>query len=96
MLAGFIGASRVVSDVSVQEIQLVDQQLQRVYTYDLVEWIKTQGKIDFTQHCDYIHSNPVHHQLCQVPTDWQFSSVHRFIAQGFYPPNWVIMQLISH
>ncbi|MDZ8228309.1 hypothetical protein [Nostoc sp. ChiVER01] len=39
-------------------------------------------------HCDYIHYNPVRHQLCQVPQDWQFSSTHRFMAQGFYPPNW--------
>jgi putative transposase len=47
-----------------------------------------RDEIDFAHHCDYIHYNPVHHQLCQVPTDWQFSSVHRFIAQGVYPPNW--------
>ena len=43
---------------------------------------------DFSRHVDYIHYNPVHHQLCQVPTAWQFSSVHRLIAQGLYPPNW--------
>lgn len=43
---------------------------------------------DFAQHCDYIHYNPVHHQLCQIPTAWRFSSVHRFIAQGIYPSNW--------
>ena len=43
---------------------------------------------DFAQHCDYIHYNPVHHGLCQSPQSWQFSSIHRFIAQGIYPPNW--------
>jgi putative transposase len=47
-----------------------------------------RDEADFVQHCDYIHYNPVHHQLCQVPTDWQFSSVHRFIEQGIYPPSW--------
>ncbi|MDJ0533373.1 MAG: hypothetical protein QNJ70_12885 [Xenococcaceae cyanobacterium MO_207.B15] len=26
--------------------------------------------------------------LCKTPQDWQFSSIHRFIAQGIYPPNW--------
>ena len=43
---------------------------------------------DFELHCDYIHINPVKHQLCKTPQDWQFSSIHRFIAQGIYPPNW--------
>ena len=43
---------------------------------------------DFAQHCDYIHYNPVKHGLCKNPQDWQFSSIHRFIAQGIYPPNW--------
>ncbi len=47
-----------------------------------------RDETDFAQHCDYIYYNPVHHQLCQVPTAWQFSSVHRFITQGIYPPNW--------
>ena len=43
---------------------------------------------DFELHCDYIHINPVKHQLCKTPQDWEFSSIHRFIAQGIYPPNW--------
>lgn len=43
---------------------------------------------DFARHCDYIHFNPVRHQLCHAPTDWQFSTVHRFIEQGIYPENW--------
>jgi putative transposase len=47
-----------------------------------------RDETDFAQHCDYIHYNPVHHQLCQVPTAWPYSSVHRFIAQGIYPPRW--------
>ncbi|WP_346293823.1 REP-associated tyrosine transposase [Sphaerothrix gracilis] len=47
-----------------------------------------RDETDFAQHCDYIHYNPVHDQLCQVPTEWQFSSVHRLIIEGIYPPNW--------
>ncbi len=43
---------------------------------------------DFAQHCDYIHYNPVKHGLCEQATDWQFSSIHRFIQQGIYPHNW--------
>jgi putative transposase len=36
---------------------------------------------DFINHCNYIHDNPVKHQLCQKPIDWPFSSVHRFIGR---------------
>ncbi|MDD1415381.1 transposase [Dolichospermum sp. ST_con] len=43
---------------------------------------------DFMVHCDYIHYNPVKHRLCINPQDWQFSSIHRLIEQGVYPPNW--------
>ncbi|MEO0967048.1 MAG: transposase [Cyanobacteria bacterium J06639_18] len=43
---------------------------------------------DFINHCNYIHFNPVKHGLCQTPTEWEFSSIHRFIAQGLYPKNW--------
>lgn len=43
---------------------------------------------DFAQHCDYIHYNPIRHKLCKNPADWQFSSIHRFIAQGKYPQGW--------
>lgn len=43
-----------------------------------------RDEADFAQHCNYIHYNPVHHQYCQAPTDWPFSSVHRFINEGLY------------
>ena len=50
---------------------------------------------DFAQHCDYIHYNPVRHQLCSLPQDWQFSSIHRFIIQGIYPQNWGRKEIIE-
>ena len=43
---------------------------------------------DYAVHCDYIHYNPVRHGLCSKAQNWQFSSIHRFIAQGLYPPDW--------
>jgi putative transposase len=43
---------------------------------------------DFGNHCDYIHYNPVRHQLCESPQQWAFSSIHRFIEQQIYPPDW--------
>ena len=49
-------------------------------------WI--QDERDFAMHCDYIHMNPVHHGLCEMPQAWQFSSIHRFMAQNIYAPDW--------
>ncbi|MBD2442315.1 transposase [Dolichospermum sp. FACHB-1091] len=43
---------------------------------------------DFALHCDYIHDNPARHGLCENPQDWQYSSIHRFIAEGIYPTDW--------
>ncbi|MEG3971792.1 transposase [Microcoleus sp. T2B6] len=43
---------------------------------------------DYAHHCDYIHYNPVKHNLCRSPKDWEFSSFHRFVAQGIYPEDW--------
>jgi putative transposase len=42
----------------------------------------------FSQYCDYIHYNPVQHGLCNSPQEWEFSSIHRFVEQGIYQPNW--------
>jgi putative transposase len=31
---------------------------------------------------DYVHSNPLRHGLCAEAADWQWSSLHRFVAAG--------------
>jgi putative transposase len=43
---------------------------------------------EFAAYCDYIHFNPVKHGLCDSPLDWEWSSVHRFVREGIYPPGW--------
>ena len=43
---------------------------------------------DFNRHVDYIHYNPVKHGLCTGPTDWQYSTIHRYIKEGVYPVDW--------
>jgi putative transposase len=43
---------------------------------------------DFERHVDYIHYNPVKHELARSPRDWPHSSFHRFVRQGIYPPDW--------
>ena len=35
---------------------------------------------------DYVHNNPVTHGLCSQATEWPWSSVHRFVAEGFIIP----------
>jgi len=49
---------------------------------------RVRDEVEFAAYCDYIHFNPVKHGLCQSPTDWQWSSIHRFIGGGLYPHNW--------
>ena len=39
---------------------------------------------DLENHADYIHYNPVKHQLVQRPADWPSSTFHRFVALGHY------------
>jgi len=43
---------------------------------------------DFEQHCDYIHWNPVKHGWVPRVADWPYSSFHRFVRVGLYPPHW--------
>lgn len=32
---------------------------------------------------DYVHTNPVHHRVCERPSEWPWSSLHRFMSAGF-------------
>jgi putative transposase len=43
---------------------------------------------DFHRHLDYIHWNPVKHGYVKNPMDWPYSTLHRFVTQGLYPPDW--------
>jgi len=43
---------------------------------------------DYQAHMDYIHFNPVKHGLVTRVSDWPFSSFHRHVAAGVYPPDW--------
>lgn len=36
---------------------------------------------------DYVHLNPLRHGLCTEAADWQWSSLHRFLAEGFIAPD---------
>ncbi|MFA5420398.1 MAG: transposase [Bacteroidales bacterium] len=47
-----------------------------------------RDEIDMKNHLDYIHWNPVKHNIVSVPDDYSLSSFHEFVKQGWYPPNW--------
>jgi len=43
---------------------------------------------DFDTHCDYIHYNPVKHDLAKSPRDWPYSTFQKFVSAGIYSLNW--------
>ncbi|TWU14067.1 Transposase IS200 like protein [Symmachiella macrocystis] len=47
-----------------------------------------ESEDDFQSHFDYIHFNPVKHGLVECPSEWPWSSFHRWVRRGVYPVNW--------
>ena len=43
---------------------------------------------DLERHVDYIHFNPVKHGLDERVEDWPYSTFHRHVRGGLYPPGW--------
>ncbi|OQW41868.1 MAG: transposase [Proteobacteria bacterium SG_bin4] len=43
---------------------------------------------DFNAHMDYVHINPVKHGLTKSVADWPYSTFHKLVATGIYPPDW--------
>jgi len=43
---------------------------------------------DYENHLNYIHFNPVKHGYVASPKDWKWTSFHRYVEQGYYPPDW--------
>lgn len=44
---------------------------------------------DFYQHIDYIHINPLKHQLVKKVADWKYSSFHHYVKKGILSNDWV-------
>jgi putative transposase len=57
--------------------------LQRRYWEDAI-----RDEEDYARHFDYIHYNPVKHGYVESVKDWPFSTFHRWVKQGIYPPDW--------
>ncbi len=43
---------------------------------------------DYQRHLDYCYINPVKHGLVRAVRDWPYSSFHRDVRAGLYPPDW--------
>lgn len=43
---------------------------------------------DLERHVDYVHINPVKHGHAARASDWPYSSIHRYIRQGWLPADW--------
>jgi putative transposase len=48
--------------------------------------IRDEG--DFGRHFDYIHFNPVRHELVTCPHKWPHSSFHQWVKKGAYEWHW--------
>jgi len=47
-----------------------------------------RDETDFNRCVDYIHFNPVKHGWVKRVRDWPYSTFHRFVGRGIYPPDW--------
>ena len=47
-----------------------------------------RSETDFAHHLNYIYLNPVKHGLVCHVIDWPYSTFHRDIRRGLYPPDW--------
>jgi len=47
-----------------------------------------RDEADFSRHVDYIHINPVKHELVLRVEEWPHSSFHRYVQAGIVPKDW--------
>jgi putative transposase len=47
-----------------------------------------RDETDFETHADYIHWNPVKHGYVKQVVDGPYSTFHRYVRHGIYPPDW--------
>jgi putative transposase len=47
-----------------------------------------QDEQDLAKHMDYIHYNPVKHGYVNRAVDWPYSSIHRYMRQGWFGADW--------
>lgn len=47
-----------------------------------------RDETDLQRHLDYIHYNPVKHELVRRVVDWPHSTFHAYVERGVYPVDW--------
>jgi len=47
-----------------------------------------RDEIDLDRHMSYDHFNPVKHGLVANAAQWPYSTFHRYVKAGVYPPDW--------
>jgi putative transposase len=47
-----------------------------------------RDQVDYARHLDYVHYNPVKHGRVTRVSGWPFSTFHRLVKAGTYPPDW--------
>jgi len=47
-----------------------------------------RGEVDYVRHMDYVHFNPVKHGHVTFARNWPYSTFHRLVKAGLYPPDW--------
>jgi len=47
-----------------------------------------RDELDFQQHINYIHYNPVKHGYVKRASNWQYSSIHRYIKLNILDKHW--------
>ena len=45
---------------------------------------------DFEAHVNYVHINPVKHGYVERASEWQHSSIHRYIREGIVTTDWAV------
>jgi len=49
---------------------------------------RIRNENDLARHVDYIHYNPIKHGYVTRAADWHYSSIHRYIKQGWLNADW--------
>ncbi len=47
-----------------------------------------RDEVDYQNHMDYLHFNPVKHGLIKSVQEWEYSTFHHLVKKGIYPENW--------
>ena len=47
-----------------------------------------RNEMDYRQHVEYIHYNPVRHGYVRRPVEWPYSSFRRYVKKNIYSEDW--------